>query len=88
VPLHGEAHPLQAAPSDRHSNREPDSEDANANVAAVDEAETGGPDEIVVSGGVVSVRTISLGLRRAMTSLGLRSRCLKPSRRNRTRMRP
>jgi hypothetical protein len=50
----GDAHDAHAPPSMRHSNVDPDSLLANAKLADPDALGFDGPDEIVVSGGVVS----------------------------------
>ena len=52
----------QVLPSRRHSNVDPDSLELNPKLADVELTVPEGPEEIVVSGGVVSVTTLSLWL--------------------------
>ncbi len=68
----GEAHWLKASPSRLHSKVEPVSEEEKTNVAEppVVPVVPSGPESMVVSGGVVSVGTGKLVVKRAKLYLG------------------
>ncbi len=61
----GELQAPQAEPSRRHSNVEPDSEEANDKLAAVEDVVPEGPAEIDVSGAVVSPGAVTVQARDA-----------------------
>ena len=67
----GELQAPHADPSRRHSNEEPDSEDANETLAAVEDVVPDGPAEIDVSGAVVSPGEVTVQARDAAVASAL-----------------